>query len=50
MVLLWAALQLGVAADPVPPPNHAMLLGYYHADGRYGDFTSDWRPQFRDSL
>ncbi|NTX38258.1 Ig-like domain-containing protein [Myxococcus sp. CA033] len=29
------------AVNPLPAPNHAMQLGYYFADGRYGNFKSE---------
>ncbi|MCY1021855.1 Ig-like domain-containing protein [Pyxidicoccus sp. MSG2] len=29
------------AVNPLPAPNHAMQLGYYFADGRYGNFRSE---------
>lgn len=42
--LLAAALALSSAAPALaqlPAPNHPILFGYYYADGRYGDFTSE---------
>ena len=42
--LLAAALSLSSAAPALaqlPAPNHPMLFGYYYADGRYGNFTSE---------
>jgi hypothetical protein len=41
---LFAALSLVPAAPALaqlPAPNHPTLFGYYYADGRYGDFTSE---------
>ncbi|MFP2931493.1 Ig-like domain-containing protein [Pyxidicoccus sp. 3LG] len=29
------------AINPLPAPNHAMQLGYYFVDGRYGNFKSE---------
>tara|TARA_Y100000310_G_scaffold345721_1_gene468804 strand:- start:2092 stop:3897 length:1806 start_codon:yes stop_codon:yes gene_type:complete len=30
-----------VPVNNLPAPNHQILFGYYYADGRYGDFTSE---------
>src|SRR5688572_31687451 len=43
-LLLLAACQFGMAASSVPAPNHPMWIGYYYADGRYGDYTSEVFP------
>ena len=42
--LFAAVLPLFSAAPALaqlPEPNHPILFGYYYADGRYGDFTSE---------
>lgn len=30
-----------VSSNPYPAPNHPLDFGYYYADGRYGNFTSE---------
>jgi hypothetical protein len=48
--LLLAILLLGCSCSfsggrtfgiGIPAPTHPLLFGYYYADGRYGDFTSE---------
>ena len=38
LAIVWAVTATAFAQSR---PNHELLFGYYFADGRYGDFTSE---------
>jgi hypothetical protein len=44
LLFILIPLCLGAAVPSVPAPNHPMRLGYYYADGRYGDYTHEVFP------
>ncbi len=40
----WTVDTTPVPPGTIPAPNHPMTIGYYFADGRYGDYTSEVFP------